>query len=121
MLRGAKFAYRMGHLCVAWADTDTHTPIRITYYWPCYATRQDKVDALLGLDAHDEGDGVFAWKEGTGFAGIWQRTRLQNGGSTKPIDVVRQPIPCPKVRKGIETRWVAGRWEKCLKSGWAPA
>lgn len=30
------------------------------------------------------------------------------------------PIPCPKVRKGIETRWsTKGYWEKYLKSeGW---
>lgn len=31
------------------------------------------------------------------------------------------PCPCPKVRKGIETRWISGRWEKHLKSGWTPA
>src|SRR5688572_25756657 len=34
-----------------------------------------------------------------------------------------EPIPCPKVRRGIETRWngTYGRWEKLLKVGWVPA
>ncbi len=35
-----------------------------------------------------------------------------------------RPIPCPKVRAGIETRWnryQGGRWEKLLKRGWVPA
>lgn len=31
------------------------------------------------------------------------------------------PIPCPKVRKGIRTRWMNERWEKELKQGWVPA
>lgn len=32
------------------------------------------------------------------------------------------PIPCPKVRAGIETRYRDGRWEKYPKSsGWVPA
>lgn len=38
--------------------------------------------------------------------------------------VEEEPIPCPKVRKGTETRWsgVNGQWEKYLASrGWVPA
>lgn len=31
------------------------------------------------------------------------------------------PVICPKVRKGIATRWGNGRWEKALKAGWTPA
>ena len=42
-------------------------------------------------------------------------------GRTKSIHTIVEPIPCPKVRKGIETRWYNGRWEKLLKSGWVPA
>jgi len=35
----------------------------------------------------------------------------------------REPIPCPKVRAGVETRWnrYESRWEKLLKRGWVPA
>ena len=31
------------------------------------------------------------------------------------------PIPCPKVRKGIPTRWRNTRWEKYLATGWTAA
>ena len=46
---------------------------------------------------------------------------LIDGGKTQSIETVTENIPCPKVRKGIETRWENGRWEKLLKSGWKPA
>lgn len=35
--------------------------------------------------------------------------------------VSRTPIPCPKVRSGIETRYRHGAWEKLLKTGWVLA
>ena len=32
------------------------------------------------------------------------------------------PIPCPKVRAGIATRYYSGRWQKCSKrDGWVSA
>ena len=40
---------------------------------------------------------------------------------TQSIETTIEDIPCPKVRKGIETRFENGRWEKLLKSGWKPA
>ena len=43
---------------------------------------------------------------------------LTDLGKTKSIDTITIKIQCPKVRKGIETRWYNGRWEKLLKSGW---
>jgi len=46
---------------------------------------------------------------------------LKDQGQTKSIDTVIEPILCPKVRKGIETRWHNGRWEKLLKAGWTTA
>jgi hypothetical protein len=41
-------------------------------------------------------------------------------GSTIAAIIEDEPIPCPRVRKGTETRWngTAGRWEKLLKAGW---
>ena len=43
-------------------------------------------------------------------------------GQTKCIKQEVIPIPCPKVRKGVETRWNNGRWQKYLKSeGWVTA
>jgi hypothetical protein len=36
--------------------------------------------------------------------------------------VAERPLPCPKVRAGVETRYHDGRWEKYLKArGWVAA
>lgn len=37
-----------------------------------------------------------------------------------PVETFDVDIPCPKVRKGIHTRWdgTRGRWMKLLRTGW---
>ncbi len=53
-------------------------------------------------------------------SGLWYN--LKDGGRTKPAFVEETPIPCPKVRAGIETRYMNGGWEKLSKrQGWVPA
>lgn len=58
-------------------------------------------------------------------ASTWQAYR--QGGYlvliTEPDgSVATVPAPPPKVRRGIETRWYQGRWEKLLQTkGWVPA
>ena len=50
------------------------------------------------------------------------RIYLKDQGQTVSIDTVIEEIPCPKVRKGIETRWHNGQWEKYTKNkGWVSA
>jgi len=50
------------------------------------------------------------------------RIYLKDHGKTVSIDTIIEPIPCPKVRKGIETRWEHGNWQKYLKNqGWVTA
>jgi len=46
-----------------------------------------------------------------------------NGARTQSTKTDKEPIPCPKVRTGIKTRWndCKGKWEKELKSGWCMA
>jgi hypothetical protein len=39
-------------------------------------------------------------------------------GDTKAEKIERVSVSCPKVRRGIATRWHRGRWEKLLKRGW---
>jgi hypothetical protein len=39
----------------------------------------------------------------------------------KDGSAIDAPIPCPKVRKGTETRYRNGQWEKLLKTGWVAA
>ena len=55
--------------------------------------------------------------------GISLDGELLGGGSAKSISLVEEPLPCPKVRKDIETRWNSSReqWEKLLRKGWVAA
>jgi hypothetical protein len=46
---------------------------------------------------------------------------LVNGPRTKSTQTDIEPIPCPKVRKGINTQYRFGVWEKELKTGWCKA
>ena len=46
---------------------------------------------------------------------------LRIGWNQKPDEFFVEPVPMPKVRKGIETRYRNGRWEKLLKKGWVAA
>lgn len=48
---------------------------------------------------------------------------LINGPKTESVKTEFIPVPCPKVRQGIKTRWSESRhqWEKELKTGWCPA
>ena len=54
--------------------------------------------------------------------GCWSESPMR--GDQKAMRVDAEPFPCPKVRKGIETRYYYGQWEKYLKSskrGWVLA
>jgi hypothetical protein len=53
--------------------------------------------------------------------GCYLSGTLADGGATRAIIVETIPIPCPKVRAGIETRWHNGQWQKLLKTGWRNA
>lgn len=46
---------------------------------------------------------------------------LPYAGYTTPAFTEEIPLPCPKVRTGIETRYRDGRWQKLLRDGWVPA
>lgn len=63
----------------------------------------DPIDRVL-WQAYAQGDYLKVWTERDGT----------------PMDA--EPIPCPKVRKGIDTRYYCGRWEKYSKrEGWIAA
>lgn len=44
-----------------------------------------------------------------------------HGPKTESTKTFIIDIPCPKVKKRINTRWNNGRWEKELKKGWCSA
>jgi len=71
----------------------------------------------LALEGERGSSGVkhFSWHRQVSFV-------LCDGRSTKPIKSEIRSIPCPKVCKGIETRWHDGQWEKYLRTrGWVVA
>lgn len=69
------------------------------------------------------GDAV-SWS-GEGWWGVTSRSGggavFTGPGNTEAEHREIVSVPPPKVRKGIELRWYRGRWEKLLKTGWAPA
>jgi hypothetical protein len=114
-----------GWLCVKEKYARTTEPIMDTYYWPVaegyrpdFAYRLECLDTDQELRRLESGQYEVPNRD---FSPI--RIYLKDGGSTKAIHVESVAIPCPKVRKGINTRWNdwKGHWEKELKTGWEPA
>ena len=102
--------------CVRDGFTMEDKPEMVIQFWPIGRTPRliklaDYTDIELTKNRYDYTLRVKAYD----FVDIL----LTDGGKTKAIDTVIEPVPCPKVRKGMETRWYRGRWEKYLKTkGW---
>jgi len=108
-----------GDLCVLYRYTLTDTPELARSFYPIGCKTRHFVsnygDGKIGQTLRTLGDGIYQDNDGLKY-------RLVECGRTKPIAFDRVPVPCPKVRKGIETRWHNGQWEKYLKSqGWISA
>lgn len=100
------------------------------FFWkvdPRCLCRADRAE--LPLPAHRNGDGTYTVRtvadldrECSGYNAHFT-VALINGGRTAATWIDIEPIPCPKVRKGIETRWSSrGYWEKYTKrDGWIVA
>ena len=110
-----------GKWCVRSPYNMYNEPKMSICHWPIGRTSQ-----RINL-AYYEGNKVIARHKYSGFYALkiapYQHIDLYlvDGGKTQSIETVTEDIPCPKVRKGIETRWENGRWEKLLKSSWKPA
>jgi hypothetical protein len=115
---------QVGWLCVRNADTYSDRPELTVLYWPIEHGRlRDYREAFpeLGTETQLYGDrGSYTFYRGMGhYSPI---LTLQDGGATKPVKTETIPVPAPKVRKGIETRWYRGAWQKYLKAeGWVLA
>ena len=105
-----------GFLCVRDSFAQYDEPKRITSWWAF-----GKVDAVdwqseLGQQLTTHGNGVYRVRLCNGM--VERYLRLPEGGRTKAMFTEVTEIACPKVRKGIETRYRNGSWQKLLKSGW---
>ena len=117
-----------GWLCVRWTDTLHSTPKKVTQWWKILECSEERAKSgeygPLGARLMGGGspDFVFTTEDRDPATNERRSYRLINGGKTIGINRVEQDYPCPKVRKGITTRYQYGQWEKCLKArGWIPA
>jgi hypothetical protein len=121
MLTG-KLAERDGKLFVVYDSPMDMAPKLHRLWWEVYQIKGnawnayrpeagDTVRSQMGGDWTASREGVAS---NTGS--VWFPSGLQ-ARHIEEIDV-----PCPKVRKGIETRWYQGAWQKYSKAeGWIPA
>jgi len=115
-----------GILCIRDTSNNYDHPIRQQIYWPASARTSlanaiDYFPELAGGPLQVEpasGSGQFSFRRNH----VTLYVRIVGGGTTLAIANDEERIPEPKVRRGIETRYRAGRWEKYLKSqGWVSA
>jgi hypothetical protein len=116
-----KLVERDGALFVVYESTRYSEPILDRLWWRVERVNRNPYNARWP----QAGDTA---KKSAGDGGVWHC--WNDGGVTGDVvfnpkteaahrDV--EPVPCPKVRRGVKTRWKDGRWEKLLKSGWTPA
>ena len=115
-----ELVWKDGWLCIAQTDNGYSTPERSTLYYPIMRVGPEEAEGCYGpipKQVRSCGDGIY-------YDGV-RRYALAENGKTKPMFHESVPVPCPKVRAGIQTRWVyshgSSRWEKLLKTGWVSA
>ena len=112
--------YEDGQLAIKYEYSVFSEPKIVTMFWSFGPCRLSDVEHLIGKDVRNIRDGAYEIRySGTGLASLYQTLRLPEGGSTKAFKVFETDYPCPPVRKGIETRYYNGVWQKYLKrDGW---
>lgn len=115
-------------LCVVENDVRSGEPVTVELWWPVAEMSEAQAADYVGKHVIGGGSPDYCYRicdPSHPFGPLSHlRFPLRDGGQTKAIRVIERPIPCPKVRKGVETRWdrYRGRWEKYLKaSGWVAA
>lgn len=107
-----------GYVCVKYEYALFSEPKMYALWWPCYRAPRADVEYYIGRTAEPAGSGSYNVRIGEGLAGRWITFRLAEGGATKAIKTEERYLPCPKVRKGITTRYSNGKWQKLLRQGW---
>jgi hypothetical protein len=113
-----------GKLVIRYETANWSEPTRVIMYYPLSEDRSSGAPwRLEGRAVVSTGYGE--WRGAPEDPDFWQLRNATavalNGDKTEAVKVEREPIPCPKVRAGIQTRWHEGRWEKLMKKGWVAA
>jgi hypothetical protein len=115
-------AQKDGYLCVVWQDSNYSEPTIYRNYYACYPMTSHEFEIEFPEGTYRIYENSIPGSYSIFFDTGIRRTLYLADSSAKPIAFETEPYPCPKVRKGIETRYRDGRWEKYLKSsGWQPA
>jgi hypothetical protein len=118
-----------GILCVRMKHIDYKEPFMVISDYPTELKtnefkRNFEINSLNEiLIVNSENFGIYTFCIKKVLCGQKWKLQLKDGEKTIPINFLKEPIPCPKVRTGTLTRWneFKERWEKELKSGWCPA
>lgn len=112
-----KLAFHGAWLCIKSEDADYFEPRLIVHYYPIvelYGSNREVLADREGLNVYGKSNGNGFYRDEQG-----REYQLLDGGGTLPIHTDMIPVPFPKVRRGIETRWKSGHWEKYTKAhGW---
>lgn len=116
-LEGTVVIDAKGAVFVRYVSVQSSQPVKVTMLWRVQRVRRDGysigASPETGHIVRSNGD---EW-HGPGYS-------LYFPGGQEAESVVKEDIPCPKVRRGLETRWnvYQSRWEKLLPSrGWVAA
>jgi hypothetical protein len=111
-----------GQLCVYDEDTLNSEPIKLKRWWPiglrAYDFYRNYGEHLKNAPVRYGGaNGVYEIMTEMGARPL--KIQLIDGGATRPVHFEKVPYQCPKVKKGMQTRYYDGQWWKYLKSkGW---
>lgn len=120
-MRDMKTAYYKGWLTIREVENDLLEPVRRITYWPVSQGSEAWLRDMdyLNKEATYDGNGCYQIRIAPY---VYRPCNLAEYGQTRSLAVETEPIPAPKVRKGIETRYRDGRWQKYLRSeGWVNA
>ena len=111
-----------GELCISMSGVDFKEPFyNVSHYPTGISIRNFKSDygELNEWDVKKDGSSYAIVRKGMAFARPIM-LHLKEGGKTHSVKFEKIPIPCPKVKAGIKTRWSSDKesWMKELKTGW---
>lgn len=113
----ATVRHHAGQLVLEYQYPSTTAPVLIGVRWPIVDAKR------TGPFAPELADGlVVSYRQSDRWQAYAQGDYLIVHSAHEGTPMTDQPIVCPKVRKGIETRYYCGRWEKYSKrDGWIGA
>lgn len=118
MTLAGRLALRDGALFIVYETTLDSEPTLKRLWWRVEHTKGEPYSGrtpLAGDTCTSSGNNWHCSREGCGLTGS-----VYAAGNREAEIVEFEPVPRPKVRKGIETRWHYGKWEKLTKKGWVP-